>query len=109
MILEDGRACGVSYYQGNQLKEVRARREVISAGGAFGSPQLLLLSGIGAGEDLKKVGIAVVEELPGVGKNLQDHIDYVQSWRVPSKPAYDASAAHDLHCWGSRWGVQLWV
>jgi choline dehydrogenase-like flavoprotein len=83
--LEDGRACGVSYYQGGQLKEVRARREVILAGGAFGSPQLLQLSGIGAGEDLRKVGIPVVNELPGVGKNLQDHIDYVQSWRVPSK------------------------
>jgi choline dehydrogenase-like flavoprotein len=83
--LEDGRACGVSYYQGGQLKEVRARREVILAGGAFGSPQLLQLSGMGAGEDLRKVGIPVVNELPGVGKNLQDHIDYVQSWRVPSK------------------------
>jgi choline dehydrogenase-like flavoprotein len=85
VILEDGRACGVSYYQGDQLKEVRARREVILAGGAFGSPQLLQLSGIGAGEDLRKVGIPVVNELPGVGKNLQDHIDYVQSWHVPSK------------------------
>jgi len=85
VILEDGRACGVSYYQGDQLNEVRARREVILAGGAFGSPQLLQLSGIGAGEDLRKVGIPVANELPGVGKNLQDHIDYVQSWRVPSK------------------------
>jgi choline dehydrogenase len=84
VIVKDGYACGVSYYQGNQLKEVRARREVILAGGAFGSPQLLLLSGIGAGEELKRVGIAVFKELPGVGKNLQDHIDYVQSWRVPS-------------------------
>jgi choline dehydrogenase-like flavoprotein len=84
VIVEDGHACGVSYYQGNQLKEVRARREVILAGGAFGSPQLLLLSGIGAGEELKRLGIAVFKELPGVGKNLQDHIDYVQSWRVPS-------------------------
>ena len=84
VVIENRRACGVSYYQGSELKEVRARREVILAGGAFGSPQLLQLSGIGAGEDLKKVGIHVVNELPGVGKNLQDHIDYVQSWRVPS-------------------------
>ena len=82
--IENRRACGVSYYQGDELKEVRARREVILAGGAFGSPQLLQLSGIGAGEELKKLGIPVVNELPGVGKNLQDHIDYVQSWRVPS-------------------------
>ena len=84
VVIENRRACGVSYYQGSELKEVRARREVILAGGAFGSPQLLQLSGIGAGEDLKKVGIHVVNDLPGVGKNLQDHIDYVQSWRVPS-------------------------
>ena len=82
--IENRRACAVSYYQGNELKEVRARREVILAGGAFGSPQVLQLSGVGAGEELKQLGIPVVNELPGVGKNLQDHIDYVQSWRVPS-------------------------
>lgn len=84
VVIENRRACAVSYYQGSQLKEVRARREVILAGGAFGSPQVLQLSGIGAGEELRPLGIPVVNELPGVGKNLQDHIDYVQSWRVPS-------------------------
>ena len=84
MIVEGRRACGVSYYQDNQLKEVRARREVIVAGGAFGSPQLLQLSGIGEAGDLQKLGIPVVHDLPGVGKNLQDHIDYVQTWRVAS-------------------------
>ena len=84
VIVEGRRACGVSYYQGNQLKEVRARREVIVAGGAFGSPQLLQLSGIGAVAELQKLGIPVVHDLPGVGKNLQDHIDYVQTWRVAS-------------------------
>jgi len=84
VVIENRRARAVSYYQGDELKEVRARREVILAGGAFGSPQVLQLSGIGAGEELKKLGIPVVNELPGVGTNLQDHIDYVQSWRVPS-------------------------
>jgi choline dehydrogenase len=84
VIVEDRRACGVSYYQGNQLKEVRACREVIVAGGAFGSPQLLQLSGIGAAAELQTLGIPVVHDLPGVGKNLQDHIDYVQTWRVAS-------------------------
>jgi len=84
VIVEGRRACGVSYYQGNQLKEVRARREVIVAGGAFGSPQLLQLSGIGAVTELQALGIPVVHDLPGVGKNLQDHIDYVQTWRVAS-------------------------
>jgi choline dehydrogenase len=84
VVLDNRRACGVTYYQEGDLKEVRARREVILAGGTFGSPQLLQLSGIGPGEELKKFGIPVANELPGVGKNLQDHIDYVQSWRVPS-------------------------
>ncbi|WP_424631790.1 GMC family oxidoreductase [Bradyrhizobium sp. SYSU BS000235] len=84
IILEDRRASGVSYYQEGDLKEVKARREVILASGTFGSPQLLQLSGIGPGDELKKFGIAVVNDLPGVGKNLQDHIDYVQSWHVPS-------------------------
>lgn len=78
------RARGVAYDHGGQLKQVRARREVIVSAGAFGSPQLLQLSGIGAGAELQKHGIAVVQELPGVGQNLQDHIDYVQSWRVSS-------------------------
>lgn len=78
------RACGVSYYQGNQLKEVHARREVILSSGAFGSPQLLQLSGIGATGELQKLGIPVVHDLPGVGKNLQDHLDYIQAWHVPT-------------------------
>ncbi len=85
VVVESGRAVGVSYYQGAQLKDVRARREVIVASGVFGSPQLLQLSGIGAGAELQKLGIGVVSGVPGVGKNLQDHIDYTQTWRVPSE------------------------
>jgi choline dehydrogenase len=81
------RASGVSYYQGSELKQVRARREVILSSGAFGSPQLLLLSGIGDANELQKFGIPVVRHLPGVGKNLQDHLDYVQAWHVPNDTA----------------------
>ena len=84
VLLEGRRACGVAYYQDQQQKQVRARREVILAAGAFGSPQLLMLSGIGAAAELQRFGIPVVQDLPGVGKNLHDHIDYVQTWRVPS-------------------------
>jgi choline dehydrogenase len=84
ILLQNRRARGVVYYQGNQQHTVRARREVIVAAGAFGSPQLLMLSGIGPGEDLRQAGVPVVHDLPGVGQNLQDHIDYVQTWRVPS-------------------------
>ncbi len=84
VLLEGRRAVGVACLQGGRAFEVRARREVIVAAGAFGSPQLLQLSGIGAAEDLARCGVAVRHDLPGVGQNLQDHIDYVQTWRVPS-------------------------
>ncbi|MGO9418618.1 GMC family oxidoreductase [Roseiarcus sp.] len=85
VLFEGRRACGVAYYQGSELREARARREVIVSGGAFGSPQLLMLSGIGDGDELRRFGIPVVHHLTGVGKNLQDHIDYVQTWRASSK------------------------
>ena len=84
IIIEDGQAKGICYLQGNELKQVRAKREVIISAGAFGSPQLLQLSGIGAAEELAKFDIPVVQHLPGVGQNLQDHLDYVQSWKVPN-------------------------
>ena len=85
--LQDRCATGVQFYQGNQIQNVRARREVIVSAGAFGSPQLLQLSGIGAAAELRRAGVTPRHELPGVGKNLQDHIDYVQSWKVPSNTA----------------------
>ncbi|MGC3765300.1 GMC family oxidoreductase N-terminal domain-containing protein, partial [Pseudomonas aeruginosa] len=69
IIMQGKRACGIAYYQGSEAKEVRARREVILSAGTFGSPQLLLLSGIGPAKDLQAVGIPVVHDLPGVGEN----------------------------------------
>jgi choline dehydrogenase-like flavoprotein len=70
----EGRACaGLD----TTLGTLRARRETILACGTFGSPQLLLLSGIGPREQLARHGIALAHELPGVGRNLQDHPDYV--------------------------------
>ncbi len=84
LILEGRRAGGVVVQHGGEVKSIRARREVILSAGAFGSPQLLMLSGIGRGDELQRHGIAPVYELPGVGQNLQDHIDYVQSYYMPS-------------------------
>jgi choline dehydrogenase len=79
LLFEGRRAVGVEYERGGQLMSVRARREVIVSGGAINSPQTLLLSGIGNADELKKLGIPVVQHLPGVGENLQDHIEaYVQ-------------------------------
>ncbi|OIQ88132.1 alcohol dehydrogenase [mine drainage metagenome] len=84
-VLIDGSCAeGVEYERGGRLHRVRARREVIISSGAFGSPQLLMLSGIGTASDLQAHGIEVAHNLPGVGRNLQDHIDYVQSWRTPA-------------------------
>jgi choline dehydrogenase len=79
-VLFDGtRATGVEYSQRGNVHRVRARREVIVAGGAINSPQLLQLSGIGDADALKRLGIAPVVHVPGVGENLQDHIEtYVQ-------------------------------
>ncbi|MDR3418934.1 MAG: choline dehydrogenase [Nevskia sp.] len=75
ILFEGKRAVGVRYRRGGQEREVRAVREVILAGGAYNSPQLLLLSGVGSGRELGRHGIRVVHELPGVGQNLQDHLD----------------------------------
>lgn len=71
--VEAGRAVGVVYRQGGESVEVTARREVILAGGAIESPRMLMLSGIGEAAHLRALGIPVVKDLPGVGKNLHDH------------------------------------
>lgn len=76
-ILFDGhRATGVRYLRGGQELEVQARREVILAGGPINSPQLLKLSGIGPAAELAEHGIRVVADRPGVGENLQDHLEF---------------------------------
>jgi len=84
VLIEGGRAVGVEYLQGNTTQQARARREVVMTAGAFGTPQVLMLSGIGPGAHLQSHGISTVLDVPGVGQNLQDHIDHVQSWRTAS-------------------------
>ena len=73
VLTEGKRAIGVEFSQDGAIRQVRARREVLLAGGAINSPQLLQLSGIGPGALLRQHGIDVVHDLPGVGENLQDH------------------------------------
>ena len=77
ILFEGKRAVGVEYMQGKEKKLLRARREVILSAGAFQSPHLLMLSGVGDAAALAKHGIASVHHLPGVGQNLQDHPDFV--------------------------------
>ena len=74
VLVEDGAARGIRVRYRGAAREIRARREVILCAGAIGSPQLLMLSGIGPGGELKEHGIGVQCDLPGVGKNLQDHL-----------------------------------
>jgi choline dehydrogenase-like flavoprotein len=80
IIVENGRATGVRFRQGKTSRQLLARREIILSAGTFGSPQILLLSGIGPKKKLETHGIDRVHELPGVGENLQDHPDYVLSY-----------------------------
>ncbi len=72
---EGERAAGVVYRRHGGLEEARCEREIIVCGGAFGSPQLLMLSGIGPAQELSKWEIPVRADLPGVGRNLQDHVE----------------------------------
>ena len=97
LLFEGNRCVGVEYRRNRRTVEVRAA-EVISCGGAFNSPQLLQLSGIGDPDHLKSLGIPVVSALPGVGENMQDHLEvyiqysckepvsmqpYLAKWRAP--------------------------
>jgi choline dehydrogenase-like flavoprotein len=75
VLIENGRAVGVEYARGRRRHTARAAQEVVLAAGAINSPQLLLLSGIGPAEELRARGVSVVHDLPGVGKNLQDHLN----------------------------------
>lgn len=81
VLFQGKRATGVTYRLGREDRKVEARREVILCGGTFNSPQLLQLSGVGRAEDIKKHGIAMVHELPGVGQNLQDHLDFILAYK----------------------------
>jgi choline dehydrogenase len=73
VVVESGRATGVAVQRNGSTSMIHADREIILSGGAVNSPQLLQLSGIGDGDHLRRIGIAVTHELPGVGQNLQDH------------------------------------
>ncbi len=81
VILEGRKAVGVEYEQGGQPVVVKARHEVILSAGSIGSPMILQLSGVGPAEVLRAAGVPVVHELPGVGENLQDHLEVYFQFR----------------------------
>jgi choline dehydrogenase len=81
VLIENGRATGVEVEIDGEIQNFSANKEVILCGGAINSPQTLLLSGIGPTDELAELGITVEKDLPGVGKNLQDHLDVTaQQW-----------------------------
>lgn len=102
IVFDGKRARGVVCTVDGAEHAVRARREVILSSGAFGSPQLLMLSGVGPGAALQRLGIEVLHDLPGVGENLQDHIDHVQAYRTnSSSPTFGVSVRGGLKITGA--------
>ena len=84
VVIENGRATGVEYEQPGRLTVAKASREVIVSGGAIGSPQILMLSGIGPADHLREHGVEVKLDLPGVGKNLHDQLFFPITYRSPT-------------------------
>jgi choline dehydrogenase len=89
ILVEQGRAVGVEYKSPRGFETARAKAEVIVSGGVYGSPQLLLLSGIGPGAHLREMGIEVVHDLPTVGANLHDHFNSYVAWRTTKAGSFN--------------------
>jgi choline dehydrogenase-like flavoprotein len=92
IIIENHRAIGVEVFVNGSKQIINAASEVIVASGAIGSPKLLLQSGIGPGNHLREVGVKVVQDLPGVGENLQDHLDVCAIAECTGDHSYDKYA-----------------
>lgn len=104
ILLEGKRAVGVEFVQNGQVKRYRAEREVIAAGGAINSPQLLMLSGIGPADHLREVGVEVKHDLPGVGQNLQEHLEmYIQQQCKEPITLYTYTKPVPMALAGMRW------
>lgn len=100
VIVEKGRATGVEFAgPSGAIERIRAEREVIVSAGAIGSPRLLQLSGIGPADPLRSAGVEVVHDLPGVGANLQDHLDLYVICECTGDHTYDGYARIDRTVW----------
>ncbi len=93
LMIEEGRVTGVAVRFGNQRETLRARGGVVLSAGAFGSPQILMLSGIGPAKHMAELAVPVVLHRQAVGNDLQDHIDYVSSWETQSRDFFGDSLA----------------
>ncbi len=104
IVFDGKRASGVEFSRGGSTQTLHAKREVILSAGPIASPQLLQLSGIGPGDVLKAAGIDVLHDLPGVGENLQDHLEFYFQFRCQQPITLNG----ELNLWskfliGSRW------
>ena len=97
VVFEGKRAVGVEILQNGQLRQIRARKEVILSAGAFQSHQLLMLSGVGDAEELKAAGVPLINDLPGVGKNLHDHPDFIFGYKSSDANLLGLSLKGGLH------------
>jgi choline dehydrogenase-like flavoprotein len=103
VVVEKGRAVGVEIVEGGVPAIARANAEVIVASGAIGSPKLLMHSGIGPADHLRAIGIATVHDLPGVGSNMQDHLDLFTILECSGDFTYDSYAKPHKTLWA---GIQ---
>jgi choline dehydrogenase len=101
VVIEGGRATGVEIEQGGRRAVVRARREIVLSAGAVNTPQILMLSGVGAADELRGFGLEVVRDLPGVGHNLQDHYNVT----IGHKALKPVTLARDLRLDRLTWNV----
>jgi len=101
ILIEGGRAIGVQYSVGRELLTLKADREVIVSAGAINSPKLLMVSGIGPADALGALGIQVHADVPGVGENLQDHLEMSQIYQLKDVHSYDRYKKAHWKAWAA--------
>lgn len=106
IVVENMRAVGVEIAAQGRAETIRAEREVIVTSGAIGSPKLLLQSGIGPADELRAVGVTPVHDLPGVGRNLHDHLDLFCICECSGPHSYDSYAKPHKAAWA---GLQYFM
>ncbi|MCG8508331.1 MAG: GMC family oxidoreductase N-terminal domain-containing protein [Rhodospirillales bacterium] len=101
VLIENGKAVGVEYVEGNSSnpQSARCEREVLVTAGAVGSPKLLMLSGIGRKDELAEAGVESVHDLPGVGENFQDHMDIFAITECSGDYSFDVYKAFHMQIW----------
>ncbi|MFC3321137.1 GMC family oxidoreductase [Mesorhizobium cantuariense] len=105
ILIENGQAVGVEFGRKGNVSKAYADRQVILSAGVVNSPQILMLSGIGAADELTQHDIPVVQDLPGVGKNLQDHVDCVMAYECPEPVTLYSDLRADKLTWSVIQGM----